>query len=575
MTLILEKYGSMSIKVPLKGAILKENGSKWIPVALWIFNGASSAMRHIRTFSGYKCSIALNERERYYLTDASLSLIEQREAVGLKGGRLQLYGNYQLLSKAVLAKKEENSLSEKREFLAKVIGSLPIPYKKEWSEDLLEEFSGVLEKCTIIGDTPYKEASILNISFGDNIYVTKQKIDAILTRAHGRYLFKKKFKRVPKIEALLYLKDVEGFNFKAWQKVLKDLEANPENFKQKVHDAFNIDERKFVHFFEVFGEATYEILEFFKEKDMSFMYVSSLENAALEAKKMKASKKQLFEKNIKRLKETVEALEEERKRTWIPFSTLLGAVMMNVYKVDFSKSPKQLLKAFMEVSYKNIHPLAKSAGLSKKAASLMLHEVSYKKYETMFVDVYEKITVSPKQYPTLKGKIEGTDYTWESMDFSDPNAWFVGLETNCCQHLESAGATCLVYGANNPETSGIFRVMKKGRTVAQSWFWIHDGTFVFDNIEVLRREMRDSVFQAYLDFAKEIVKRKYFGISKITIGLGYNDAGKYIDSLPADQNPTMIPSSGTYSDARRQVVLWDSLYGWHYKTEYTEQEEAA
>lgn len=144
----------------------------------------------------------------------------------------------------------------------------------------------------------------------------------------------------------------------------------------------------------------------------------------------------------------------------------------------------------------------------------------------------------------------------------NPRAWVVGLETNCCQHLNGAASSCVKFAAKSPENSGIFRVMKNGNTIAQSFFWFDQisGSFVFDNIEVLGDEIRDSILDCYRDFIEYGLKprARLFGIKSVSVGLGCNDV-QALNSYDKVINPVKIGALeggvGTYSDASRQVLL--------------------
>lgn len=559
MELVVATSG-VNTRLPLKGAIVLKGGNDAKPLAIWVYTDEETR----GLLSKPSNNITIVDDNGAMVTPQmkpQVTLIASQEVNEIKGGRQELYGNFKLLSSAILIKEGEsvNVEEEKRNFLRKVISSMPIPYEEEWMDDLMEEMSVLMQECRILGETPYKKALLLNIEFDENLFFVNTTLNKILVRTHGKYLFKKKFKRVPKIKALLHLKDVEGFNFKAWQRTLKQGEINPEKFEDEVYKKFEIPGLDFVRLFEVLEDHTVDVLKTAKEHEVEHRFISGLEEAAYNAKK--AKNRQLIAKNAAGLKRVLQYLgKNESMERFV--SVIVGRLLHDFYARDLSKNPKDIVADMAAKNYPEADEVAKEAGLTRKAAELFLNENQYKKYEEQFLRYYKDIVTSAKKYPTLNGKIEGTEYSWESIDFSSPNAWFVGLETNCCQHLESAGKSCLIYGASHPETSGIFRVMKKGQTVAQSWFWIKNEAFVFDNIEALGKEMRSSVFRAYLQFAKEIVKRRYFGIKKITIGLGFNDGKDYTERLPEDKEPVTLGGS-TYSDASHQVLLWDSTYGFH------------
>jgi hypothetical protein len=265
-----------------------------------------------------------------------------------------------------------------------------------------------------------------------------------------------------------------------------------------------------------------------------------------------------FDENLasKAFKIILETAKDSRQKV-----LAVGALMDSLGDLDLKvlvKKPNELLAKLQGVAY-NAAPGAE--GIAMVAGELWLGKDRYADYESAYLKAMPDIIKSSRHYPTVSGRLGDTDYSWESMDMGNPRGWFVGIETNCCQHLHNAGSSCVIFAAENPSISGMFRVMKKGSTVAQSWFWFHkeSGSFVFDNIEILGGELRDSLFDCYMDFIENALRprKDLFGIKTVSVGLGYNDMPK-LTSLERVDKPKRASQSGTgspYSDAGNQVYL--------------------
>jgi len=132
---------------------------------------------------------------------------------------------------------------------------------------------------------------------------------------------------------------------------------------------------------------------------------------------------------------------------------------------------------------------------------------------------------------------------------------FLGLYTDCCQHLDGAGASCAWHGAT--DINGGFYVVedKKGTIVAQSWIWRNGRDVCFDNIECL----------GDIENRSEILKKLYFEvankmlgvlcITQVNVGTGYDNSG-FINEIEFAYEKFIPVSPAGYSDARNdQRVL--------------------
>jgi hypothetical protein len=335
-------------------------------------------------------------------------------------------------------------------------------------------------------------------------------------------------------------------------------ESNEEIF-QSIE--FAIQERG-VYAYEVFSD---RLAQLQKAIDGEQVKISQLpyKFAAISLNKSKYKQTITPDLIIKAIKIITETLKEDNP------NHVITAFLHEVGRFDLvqlTKKPKQFFSEIKKTNYMSI--AIGSEILASIAANLWLTEERYKKYEAAYLESMPKIMSSSRAYPTIRGSLEGTEYSWESMDMGNPRGWFVGLETNCCQHIEGAGSSCVMFAAQNPEISGMFRVMKKNKTVAQSWFWYdaEKGDFVFDNIEVLGKEIHDHIWSCYKEFVMEGLRprAKLFGIKRVCIGLGCNDMSTIVTKLPRIINASDVNhisnitdsgASHVYSDALNQVLM--------------------
>jgi hypothetical protein len=105
------------------------------------------------------------------------------------------------------------------------------------------------------------------------------------------------------------------------------------------------------------------------------------------------------------------------------------------------------------------------------------------------------------------------------MDEEDKRGPFLGLYTDCCQHLHNAGSSCAKAGYKNPD-SGFYVIEKDGQIVAQSWVWV-DTTgkyLVLDSIEGLGSVSIESISELLRKGIKYLIDTNPFGIEKVLVG---------------------------------------------------------
>lgn len=155
--------------------------------------------------------------------------------------------------------------------------------------------------------------------------------------------------------------------------------------------------------------------------------------------------------------------------------------------------------------------------------------------------------------PRISGKSD--DYSYEILRMDDPLGLVIGNLSDCCQQLGGAAETSMEHSmvSNNGR---VFVIKdKNNRIIAQSWVWRNNNTICFDNIEIPDRVFNREdginytkvIYNIYLQAAKEFVKieeetyldlyqkqlitkEQYdnLRLSKVTVGLGYNDIASYI-----------------------------------------------
>ena len=157
-------------------------------------------------------------------------------------------------------------------------------------------------------------------------------------------------------------------------------------------------------------------------------------------------------------------------------------------------------------------------------------------------------------------EIRKKDYVFRKLDDFDKRGPFLGLYTDCCQHLHNAGEPCAKAGWKQSE-SGFYVVEKNGEIVAQSWAWRgKKDELVFDSIEGLGNVNVEVIAQLYLEAAKKLKGRLCItdiNIGNTTYGLtlaiirNLEKAG-YIES---NNLPAKMIRKVNYLDAEMQVRI--------------------
>ena len=483
------------------------------------------------------------------LVSGKLQFFNVQKTNSFANAEIITYVNMELMQKtALLSAEGDKAEIEIEETIIKMINEqspLPLPSDESTVKNVVSSLRNLTKNAQVFYSTeafPYRNAVVLDINSPEAI----EAISHNMIVSYGETQFVKAFKRAPRVKSLMYMINPEkSFSMKTWPKVMNFFGGKEDFEKMNLEYQKNI-----IWAYEVFGEKTIDIFEVLKKKGLSFDYIpfKTLSIAKIKTADFKIDLN-LFVKILKELDEGI--------MIYSLVSSLEESEFRNNFK-NIAKSKSTLLTELSKKQYTNMRQGGEPIAIV--AAELGISQNHFETYQDEYIKAMEKLPFEARTYPTISGKLEGSDYAWESMDMGNPRAWFVGLETNCCQHLHSLGGECVRYAAKNPKYSGILRITKKGKTIAQSFFWFHQesGDFVMDNIEVLGGELRDSILTCYNLFIDELEKRKdIFGIKRVSFGGGYSDINvSNFEKLSDNVKLSNMPNGhGVYTDANIQYLL--------------------
>jgi len=469
--------------------------------------------------------------------------------VGLiRNSGIVTYGLAEMLKQCIFIKKDmknEDNLNEfiEKSIIDKLVNLSPLPISKDNLNHVAKILSREVEELKMI-NTPnfnYKKVYFINVNSEKNVDIIKRE----LIMSYSVNQFKEILGRAPELESILNMINPKNLNMKTWSKVISHFGGKDNFSKMNSNDQLSL-----VWGYEVFKDKIVEISEILKEKGIPLDFLPFKELAISNYKEPI-----VFDMNryLARLKE-------------LKLGIHIFAFVSVLSDSEFIKNFKELTASSRSVreflSNRSFDSIEKGGELmSIVCAEIGLQEKTFKTYQEEYLKAMEKGINSPVAYPTVIGDID-KNYSWECIDMRNPRAWVVGLETNCCQHLHGLAKSCVLFAANNIEISGIFRVMKNGKTIAQSFFWIHrrSGTFVFDNIEVLGGEIHENIYKSYENFIDELELRKdIFGFKRVVFGAGYTDisTNRY-EVVPREDMVYLkdIPNGmSVYSDAKGRQLL--------------------
>lgn len=148
-------------------------------------------------------------------------------------------------------------------------------------------------------------------------------------------------------------------------------------------------------------------------------------------------------------------------------------------------------------------------------------------------------------------EISSGEYSLKKLDANDTRQLTAGRLTDCCQHLEGAGAAC-AQAAWTSGGSGVYAVFKGERMVAQTFAWrASDGSLVFDSIEALRDVNRAAVLPLFAQSAAAVLGR--LGVTRVLVGVTNYGITREFTGLLSEtrkvETPDCVFHLG-YSDAR-------------------------
>jgi len=545
--------------IPVYGVIFNEN-KEVVSISILKTNRTKSLIREIlkrkikikiRSFEHVvNDSPRVKVKGELSFNGPKMNLINSIQVKFIKNGEILTYGIQNVINESIFLK---NNIENKEEFLKKTISEKlvnlsPLPIVEEDLDYISNLLLSELEPLNII-KTPnfdYKDIFYININNEKNIDIIKRAI----IKKYSQNQFKEIMGRAPELESILNMINPKNLNMKTWGKVINHFGGREKFAEINYNRQVNI-----VWGYEFFKDKIIDIVDYLDSIDIPVDFLPFKE-LAINIYKNPINSNSDFDMNryIARFKEF---------DTGIHLFSYLSIVNDEDFLKDFLEitvSKKRILDFMKSRDFNSI----KKGGevMSMICAELLLSEATFATYQEKYIEAMESGINSPIGYPTVSGEIENTKYSWECIDMRNPRAWVVGLETNCCQNLHGLGKSCVLFAAHNIEISGIFRVMKNNKTVAQSFFWIHrsSGTFVFDNIEVLGGEIHENIYRSYEAFIDELEKRKdIFGFTSVTFGAGYTDIEKSRYSKVEPSKKVLLSSvpngRGVYSDASNTQYL--------------------
>jgi hypothetical protein len=527
---------SLTDAIGVRGAIIDRNNNKNEIVAAWLL-----VPEHLRLQSKKKFS----ENTAYPIKEDSLVmsignlancyLDKEIKIVDKYKGFLSLYINsnasfksasldrqYFLIKKGIT---DENA-ELKRQF-KKALKKLPLPIHEDWEEFFWLELSNYFKELDIIGKVPYQTAFVMELP-------KINELSQLVETSHKSSIWKKKFKRVPQIKSLILgISDIENFDLKKWQKFLERIGGK--NFLIEHSEAIDICQA-----YEILGDSDLVMSQ------LNTWYKVGLKEVTVMIKNSKDKNEKARIRNIflklfimfKDHKDLIPVLKH--------FNKIYKEQSQNIINNNIVP-----IKKFLDsISYDDVEPGAEV--FAAVCAKAKIEEKDYKTYETEYLENLDLIKKAPRNYPTIKREIS-SNLEWELLDMSSPEAWVVGEETHCCmtpRHI-NLGWQCVLYAAYNPEKSGILRLSRKGKTIAQSFMWIENGVMCLDSIERTSSKFNEEIVEAYHNFAEEMAKfYKLFQIHTITVGAGHS----YLGNLE-QYSGSRIPNDLKYTDANKQHVL--------------------
>ena len=164
------------------------------------------------------------------------------------------------------------------------------------------------------------------------------------------------------------------------------------------------------------------------------------------------------------------------------------------------------------------------------------------------------------ELPTLE--VEEDNQKAFILEAGDYRMATLGYDTHCCQHLDAAGETAMMYGLMAPR-AGFWAIEKNNRIIAQAEVWegnivnneYEDAgkVFVFDNIELANDRDVSLIIPILRKWCEQ------YPYEDIAMGKGYNEVniGEYIDEdCGYIQQPVCDCIPDPYTDAGVGNKVW-------------------
>ncbi len=121
----------------------------------------------------------------------------------------------------------------------------------------------------------------------------------------------------------------------------------------------------------------------------------------------------------------------------------------------------------------------------------------------------------------------------------------VGYDTNCCQHYDNAGESC-VYKAVTDPFAGTVVIEKNHKILAQAFVWTDESkdTFVFDNMEFAN----DGQVASYMSIIAGYCEAMPY--KNIHMGMGYNTLGNGIGKPINNEEEAQLPTTIAWNPER-------------------------
>ncbi|MBS1722605.1 MAG: hypothetical protein JSS66_06300 [Armatimonadetes bacterium] len=237
-----------------------------------------------------------------------------------------------------------------------------------------------------------------------------------------------------------------------------------------------------------------------------------------------------------------------------PWSRIVAKNWHNLTPEQRKMHPKEIGEVLMAQAKKELDAALSvlPTGLRNEVEKwVLLEEPDVERLAAVIESVWQTYTEAKKVPLPSWASVSAQAGDWSARFFPrcDPKVLFIGHYTNCCQHVCGSAESSAVHSCSSPNAAllGIYRHKK---LVGCSWVWEgKDGRVCFDNVEALRGERDQEVFQALLtSLANQLP-------GKVTAGVGHTHA-PFKGHKRYKNGKRFLPEGyDGYSDADTYVVL--------------------